>query len=472
MQKSKTITRLLCIVVAISLILGVAPIINASAVSPFRDVSDSSYYYTEVISVYEQGVISGNGDGTFLPENHVKNSEALKLVCSMAGIQYAGYSGVSSPWYADVVSWAKNHGIVSADIDPEKAATREQISQYIISVYKLSTDTSTNVFLDTTSKAANVLYDYGVIKGILKDDGTVSFGGEQNVKRCDICIMLYRLNAKVPKPVWPTAVALDRSHYSVSRPASFSTFDDYVNAWKYMIVNADFGETFQVNLTCTKAQLQKLGSNIQDAYNFAMFDYMEYASFLNQWGVGISYYTDSSGNCINPKFTLSLSNSRGLSQNEVLSEISSFNTTCAQIVIALYNDGSLKSGMTVKEKAHVLYVYTAYHTKYDTSYQLYNGYDAAVRGSAVCQGYTAMYNYLCNLAGVRMEAMTGNVSNSDHAWSRIYVDGSWYNIDTTWSDPIPDKPNYCNEKWFWVTDSFLKSGSEPRTFDCDTLVYG
>ena len=43
--------------------------------------------------------------------------------------------------------------------------------------------------------------------------------------------------------------------------------------------------------------------------------------------------------------------------------------------------------------------------KYDNSCRYYNGYDAAVLGTAVCQGYTSMYNCLCNLAGVRMECM-------------------------------------------------------------------
>ncbi len=473
MQKSNTISKLLCIIIAVSFIASVAPISNAYAVaSPFTDVSYTSDYYTEVTAMSGQGVINGYDDGTFRPENSVTHAEAIKLVCAMAGISYSGYSGKADPWYSDVIAWAKDNGIASSDINPEKAATREQICGYIIAAFKLTASTSTNAFSDTSSKAANVLYDYGVIKGIPNADDTVSFGGTQNVKRCDTCIMLYRLSQKVSKPDWSSSFSLNKSHYSVTKPTAFASFANYVDAWNYMLVNADTEESFQVKLTCTEAELDKLVDTIQNAYYFAMFDYLEYASFLNKWEVGVNYTIDRNRKCSNPTFKLTLSNSEALSKSEVLSEISSFNTTCSQIVTSLYNDGSLKNSMSAKEKAHVLYVYMACHTKYDTSYKFYNGYDAAVRGTAVCQGYTAMYNYLCNLAGVRMEGMTGKIGDVGHAWSRICVDGVWYNIDTTWSDPVPDRANYCDEDWFWVTDSDLKTGSDSRTFDSDTLVYG
>lgn len=472
MNRGRTLKKLLCTILATALILGFAPFTTAEAAAAFSDVSETDYYYTQVIAMYEQGVITGYGDGTFLPQNFVKNSEALKLVCSMAGVAYAGYSGKTDPWYSDVFAWAKDKGIISASTDPNAYATREQICAYIVAVYNLPTATDTDAFSDTDSDNANVLYDYGVIKGISNGDGTVSFGGAQSVKRCDTCIMLFRLSEKVAKPVWTETFSVDRSHYSVSRPSTFTAYSDYVEAWNYMLVNVDFGETFQANITCTKAQLKEMMSDVQNAFYFSMFDYMEYASFLNLWAVGVSYYIDSAGNCMNPKFTLSLSNGKGMSQSEVTNEVAEYSSTCESIVTSLYKDGSLKSGMTDKEKAHVLYVYTAYHTKYDTSYSYYTGYDAAVRGVAVCQGYTAMYTYLCNLAGVRMESMTGDVDGTGHAWSRIYSGGAWYNIDTTWSDPVPDRAKYCDDTWFWVTDSYLKTCSDPRTFDIDTLVYG
>ncbi|PKM71641.1 MAG: hypothetical protein CVU91_12830 [Firmicutes bacterium HGW-Firmicutes-16] len=468
MKKGKTRIRLLSAILMFALIVSLVPFTAAEAAASFSDISETDYYYNEVTEMYSQGVINGYGDGRFLPQNSVKNCEALKLVCSMAGVRYSGYSGKTDPWYSDVWAWATDNGIIPSGTDPNAYATREQIGACAIAVYKLSTDTSTDAFSDTDSKVANVLYDYSVVKGIPNADGTVSFGGEQNVKRGDTCIMLSRLSAKVTKPSW---IVLNRSHYSVSRPTSFKTYDDYVQAWDYMLVNVIFKDSFQLKGSFTRAQIDEYLNDILDAYYFAIFDYMEYASFLNRWEVGISYMVIN-GSYTNPTFTLSLSSSEISTDAEITSKIKTFESTCAQIVTTLYSEGSLNNSMTDKEKAHVLYVYTAYHTKYDTSSSLYSGYDAAVKGTAVCQGYAAMYAYLCNLAGVRMESMTGDADGVGHAWNRIYSDGAYYNIDTTWADPIPDRANYCDEDWFWLADSYLKTCSDPRTFDSDTLVYG
>lgn len=483
MNKGIIIRKTSCTIIAIALLACVAPLNSALASNhSFKDVNETNYYYNEVTAMYEQGAINGYGDGTFLPENPVSQAEALKLVCAKAGVSFSGYSGKTDPWYADVFAWAQENGIVSSDINPNEAATREEICKYIVDVFNFSTDTKTDAFSDTDSTVANTLFDLGVISGIPNGDGSISFGGSQKVKRCDVCVMLCRLD-KVAKEslarVGTASVAatlqtyvLDTSHYEVSKPASLSGFGDYINAWCYMLANADTSESFSLDMTCTKPQLLNIMNSLQNAFYFASFDYMEYYSFLNKCKITAKYNEDGNGNCINPIITLRLSNSFGLSDSEISSEIAAFNENCAAVVTKLYSEGSLKSSMSVKEKAYVLYKYMACHTKYDTSYKFYNGYDAAVRGTAVCQGYTAMYNYLCNLAGVPMEAMTGKIGSNGHAWSRICVDGTWYNIDTTWSDPIPDAANYCDDTWFWVSDGFLKSASKPRTFDCDTLIYG
>ncbi|MEA4895522.1 MAG: S-layer homology domain-containing protein [Oscillospiraceae bacterium] len=468
MKIGKTAKRFLSAILMTALLAGILPLTEAKAAGSFSDISETDYYYAEVSAMYSQGMINGYGDGTFLPDNPVKNCEALKLVCSMAGVDCEGYSGKTDPWYSDVFSWAKDNGITASGTDPDAYATREQLGAYIVAVYKLSTATSTDVFSDTDSKTANTLYDYGVVKGVPAADGTVSFEGNRNVKRSDTCVMLYRLSLEVTKPNW---IVLTKGHYNVERPASFRTYDDFINAWKYMLVNVKLKDSFQIKGVFTKFQLDECFDDVLDAYYFAIFDYLEYASFLNRWEVGVSY-TVSGGKYSDPTFTLSLSSSESSSALETVSRIRDFESACAQIVTSLYGGGSLSSGMTDKQKAHVLFVYTAYNTKYDTSESLYSGYDAAVKGTAVCQGYAAMYAYICNLAGVRMESMTGSVDGVGHAWNRIYSEGKYYNIDATWADPVPDRANYCDEDWFWLTDSYLKTCDDSRTFDCDTLVYG
>lgn len=471
MKKEKWRRRLLCMSLIAALTLEGGGLCSARAASvSFTDVAETDYFYPELSEMVGQGLVSGIGDGRFLPQNPVKSAEALKLICGMAGVDYAGYSDKTDPWYAAVLAWAQSSGVVAAETDPNAFATREEVCRYIVSIYRLRAETATDAFTDTDSEAANVLLDLGVLKGVPNGDGTVSFLGAQPLKRCDACILLSRLSRAVSKPDWSAVFVPNKSHYTVSKPTAFNSFSDYVEAWCYMLVNQDFGEVFTATgVRCTKAELGKMLESVQTAFYYAMFDYMEFASFLNQWQVGASYSLDSAGNCVNPRFSLSLSNGSGLTQSTVSGRIAAFKAACEEIMSGLYQSGALKNNMTVKEKARAILLYTTYNTKFDTTNSAYTGYDAAVRKTAVCQGYTAMYNYLCNLAGVRMECMTGTVDGVGHAWSRVYLGGVWYNVDTTWCDPVPDRAGYCDERWFWVTDSFLKTGSDARSFDGDVL---
>lgn len=475
-MKQKFGARLLCVLIAFLLLAGLVPFGGAeAALSPFTDVGDSDYYADQIISMSRRGVVSGYGDGRFLPQNPVKNSEAIKLVLSMAGVDYAGCSGKTDPWYSDCMEWAYANGIVDRGIDPNASATRAQFADYILRSYRIDSKTSTNVFSDTSSQTANKLYDLGIISGIPNADGTVSFGGSQNVKRGDSCIMLYRLDEKVSRPNWSDAVkptpvfTLDYSHYSPPKPLSLNTYDDFISAWRWMLVNVSFKQQFSSNLTCKKSDMDTLIDNLLDSYNYAMFDYMDFSSFLREWSVYVDYLIDGSGNCTNLKFTLSIKNADGIPNNTIAQQINQFKQTCANIVTGLYSSGQLSTKMSNKEKAHVLYVYTALNTQYDTSYTKYTGYDAAVGHKAVCQGYVGMYNYLCNLAGVPMRGMTGIAGGGSHAWSRINEGGVWYNIDTTWADPTPDRPGYYSDEWFWLTDGQMKSGKDARSFDIDSL---
>ncbi len=495
MKKGRLIKTVLGTLIAVTIIACLVPLGSARAASlPFTDVSQTDYYYEEVLAMYEQGIISGYGDGNFLPQNTVSRAEALKLVCAAAGFSFSTQSADSEPWYTAVLALAVEKGLVSSEIDPNQAASREEMCKYIAAAFNIPISTLTKVFSDTDSSLASTLYEYGIISGIPLSDGTLSFGGEKKVKRCDACVMLCRAKDRVQSSVVqalptsaappaaasvttvsanpPEPFALDLSHYQVAKPVSFLCFDDYADAWRYMLANAVLCESFELEGCYTRTELAQIMSKVQNAFYFASFDYMEYYSFLNRWKVSAMYSLDESGNCLDPSFTLRLSNVFGITDDEILRQISVFNENCAQIVTNLFSIGSLSTSMTVKEKAYVLYRYVDAHVVYDSSSTLYSGYNAVMEGTAVCQGYTAMYNYLCNIAGVPMVSMTGRCGSNGHVWSRILSDGVWYNVDSTWSDPSTADPNYCDDNWFWVSDSFLRNASKTRSFDSDTLVYG
>ena len=107
---------------------------------------------------------------------------------------------------------------------------------------------------------------------------------------------------------------------------------------------------------------------------------------------------------------------------------------------------SIISNLTGTDYQKILYIhdYLVDHIEYDSSYQeigSYSIYGALVGRKCVCEGYAKALKYLANAAGIKCEIMQGTATNSSgqtesHAWNCIQVDGIWYEIDSTWDDPI------------------------------------
>lgn len=101
----------------------------------FRDVPAREWYYTWVMSAYELQLMRGHGDGTFGPENPMTRAEMVQALVNLSGADVSGYSGSSftdvSPeeWYAPAVAWAVEQGLVNGNGDgtfsPEEPISRQ-----------------------------------------------------------------------------------------------------------------------------------------------------------------------------------------------------------------------------------------------------------------------------------------------------------------------------------------------------------
>lgn len=93
-------------------------------------------------------------------------------------------------------------------------------------------------------------------------------------------------------------------------------------------------------------------------------------------------------------------------------------------------------------------------------------YGGLVLGNLQCEGYAKTFAYVCNKAGIETIVVTGNVeSGASHAWNKVCVDGTWYNIDLTHDDPVLQTPNseYIRYNYFLVPDSWIEGISHFRT---------
>jgi hypothetical protein len=128
---------------------------------------------------------------------------------------------------------------------------------------------------------------------------------------------------------------------------------------------------------------------------------------------------------------------------------------------------NVNEGMTDLQKALNLHDYLVLNTEYDLSgkkpdvYGGYSAYDILICGNGVCEGYSQAYNMLLDRVGVPSIMVTSDAMN--HAWNLVNIDGSWYHVDVTWDDPVPDYKGRADHGYFMLSDEAIsRTDSEKR----------
>ncbi|MBQ8924512.1 MAG: hypothetical protein IJ053_06920 [Lachnospiraceae bacterium] len=89
-----------------------------------------------------------------------------------------------------------------------------------------------------------------------------------------------------------------------------------------------------------------------------------------------------------------------------------------------------------------------------------SAYSMVMLGKTVCAGYSKTFEMLMNASGI----LTIGITSSDHAWDKIRLNGTWYNVDVTWNDGNGTRTsstrNYLNK-----TDNyFVRTGHYQESF--------
>ena len=96
------------------------------------------------------------------------------------------------------------------------------------------------------------------------------------------------------------------------------------------------------------------------------------------------------------------------------------------------------SSKTDYQKIKAIYDYICsnitydYDNLYDDSYTVtHSSYAALINKKAVCQGYASLFYRLALEAGIDARVISGD-SGGPHAWNIVKIEGSYYNLDSTW----------------------------------------
>ena len=121
------------------------------------------------------------------------------------------------------------------------------------------------------------------------------------------------------------------------------------------------------------------------------------------------------------------------------------------------------SSMSDFEKALILHDELVINSAYkltDPDGHEVDTYMLMVKEFGDCDCYAGAYSYLLKRCGVDTEQIVSE--SMAHQWSKVKIDGKWYNVDVTWDDPTLNHENveaHVKHNFFLYTDSAFQDSS-------------
>lgn len=134
----------------------------------------------------------------------------------------------------------------------------------------------------------------------------------------------------------------------------------------------------------------------------------------------------------------------------------------------------ITNSMPIKEKIRVIHDYIIDNTEYDklkydnkndNTYKSNTAYGVLIQGYGTCNGYADTMAIFLN----KLNVINYKISNDEHIWNLVYLDGKWYHLDLTWDDPISDI-NVNRDTYFLITTETLEKIND-GTHNFDKNIY-
>jgi len=101
----------------------------------------------------------------------------------------------------------------------------------------------------------------------------------------------------------------------------------------------------------------------------------------------------------------------------------------------------------------------------------HSAYNALVKNKAVCDGYSYAYEFLLQKAGIESTTILGYAYSGEsaggHAWNMVHLNGSWYEVDSTWDDQA--YAVFCHDYFNITTTAISKEHTRYGTLYTDLL---
>lgn len=408
----------------------------------FNDVPENAWYYDAVLHLYYEGVVKGYPDGGFHPGGSITCAEftalLIRTINPPAPETPAGI--FSDHWSAELMEKAYHNGIITdediaAGFAPNVPITRAQMTKMMILAMKIPLADIPNPFEDLKEPDpyASTAYKVHLLRGYPGENGGRIYGGDSKLTRAEAVAIIVRIMEYNTNPYdYRSSVILDESkrHPLNSELELIDLFH---------VLNREFITEYTFETT---------------------IDYGEWAEIYRKANVlHIEHFYATSLSCTyvpsENRYTLTLEYGGELEKRKNYAEMAEKK---AQEIL----DEIINEEMTWLDKIGVIHDYLVRHCRYDyedyvahtVPFEARLAYGALIEGKAVCQGYTAAFNLLCNMAGLHSIVVGGKapITGEVHSWNAILIDGLVYFIDPTHDDPVPDVENGSSHKFYLLTE--------------------
>ena len=180
--------------------------------NPFTDVSEKDWFYSDVMFVYENGLMLGTSKTLFSPHGTATRGMMATILWRMEGSPApkgkSSFTDVEAgKWYADAITWAAENGIFAGygkdKFGPDDPITREQLAAifYRYADYKgydLTVKGNLDKFKDADkiTDYAKAAMQWAVGSGLVKGKSGNLLDPQGTATRAEIAAMLHRFIEK------------------------------------------------------------------------------------------------------------------------------------------------------------------------------------------------------------------------------------------------------------------------------------
>ncbi len=231
--------KLLSIILSALMLLSVIPAVISAANMPFRDVDPSAWYYDEVETVYEAGIMEGKTGTSFDPSANMSRAEFVTVLCRLSGEDYKGKGEdltftdtLTDAWYADYVAWGVEaemvKGLPGNKFAPDQAVSRQEMAVFIdrftsyMHVHLKMMSAGKN-FKDSSKIAEYAKASVDVMRrsGIITGDENGRFNPSNNASRAEVAAVVKRIIPLLDSTE-NTSPDVDRENFDVQMAFDYS----------------------------------------------------------------------------------------------------------------------------------------------------------------------------------------------------------------------------------------------------------